>query len=406
MAERLDAVSRALPAGRHRAMVAGLAVSISVAYGCLLYGFSVFITREAAGDDFSTSLLSAAFGGSVLVGALCAPGVGRHVDRHGIRGIIVTGAVLGGTGLTLFAAAEQPWHVLVAWWLLLGPAAAMTFYEPAYVVIDQWCAPVQRVKAIAAMTLFGGLGGPISIAAVTWLVERLGWRSAALVLAAVFAVTLTVVGVALLPGPPHVLRHAATDQPPADDRPRIVSLGRRFAVFTVAGVLIYGAFEAMVLHRIARFEAAGFDLAAVSRWAVVAGVVSLPGRFLLPRLGATRRPTMLLAVVAVVMAVATGFAVAPSTDVELAAHFVVFGVVLGAALPLRAVAMARWYSGVSFGWMMGVQAAWIGVARAGLPFVAGLGRQRVGEGITMAALCVALLTGAALVIMSERVPDQ
>ena len=391
-------VGTELSRARYRAMVGGLALSVSVAYGTLFYGFSVLITEGAAGSEFSTTVLAAGFGGSILTSAVCAPAIGRIADRRGVRGIIVAGAVLGGVGLAAFAAAQQPWHVLVVWWAILGPATAMTFYEPAYVCIDQWCPDVQRATAIGVLTLFAGLSGPVSIATTTWLVEQMGWRDATAWLAAALVAVLVPVALVAVPRrPPAAL---GTVIPPV--RRHDVVRSRRFVLFTAGCVLVYGAFEAMILHQIARFEVAGFALSTVSRWAVIAGIISLPGRFLLPRLGGTRNAAALLAGVAVLLSLATALAIGPSTDAELAGYFLLSGVVVGAALPLRAVAMAKWCSGPSFGWIMGVQAAWIGLARAAGPVVTGVARQHDGDGIAMAAMSVAFLAGAVLVLGSER----
>lgn len=380
-------------------MVAGLALSVSVAYGALFYAFSVLITDEAAASVFTTGILSAAFGGSILVGAATAPVIGRLADRHGIRSITLAGAALGAIGLVAFAHSTQSWQVLTVWWALLGPATAMTFYEPAYVAIDQWCPPERHASAIAVLTLSAGLSGPVSIPATAWSVERFGWRPTTHLLAA--AIVVVLVPVALL-----TLRPAPASQGTDDFRapPAFTSLlrVRHFLLFTIGAVLVYGAFEAAVLHRIARFEQAGFGVTSVARWAAIAGLISLPGRFLLPRLAASRSPTVLLGLVAGVLAVATALAVRPSTDLHLASHFVLFGLVLGAALPLRAVAMSRWYSGRSYGWVMGVQAACIGVARAAGPVVVGLGRQHHGDAMAMAGLVATFMAGAALVIVSGR----
>ncbi|MGZ8786273.1 MAG: hypothetical protein ACXW1Y_12030, partial [Acidimicrobiia bacterium] len=41
-----------------------------------------------------------------------------------LREILGLGALLGAAGLVLFSYATEPWQVLVAWWLLIGPAGA------------------------------------------------------------------------------------------------------------------------------------------------------------------------------------------------------------------------------------------------------------------------------------------
>jgi len=108
-----------------------LSITVMAAFGILFYGFSVYLTDEAAGSEFSTTALSLAYSGAVLSGGLLAMPVGRYADRHGIRLILGLGSVFGLLGLAAFSAAREPWQVVAAWWLLIGPAGAMTFYEPA-----------------------------------------------------------------------------------------------------------------------------------------------------------------------------------------------------------------------------------------------------------------------------------
>jgi MFS family permease len=134
-----------------------------MAFGVILYGFSIFVTDDAAGSAFSKTVLSLAYGGSVIAGGLLAIPLGMRADRMGVRGILAMGGVLAGAGMAVFAAATQPWQVLAAWWFLIGPAGAMTFYEVALVAVDQWCLPQQRPRVLGALTLIGGLAGIVFI---------------------------------------------------------------------------------------------------------------------------------------------------------------------------------------------------------------------------------------------------
>ena len=120
-----------------RAWVIPLAITTMVGFGVILYGFSVYATDQAAGALFSKTTLSIAYGGAVFVGGLLALPVGHFADKHGVRIVIGMGALLGGLGLAGFSFSTQPWQVVATWWLLIGPAQAMIYYEPAYVAIDQ-----------------------------------------------------------------------------------------------------------------------------------------------------------------------------------------------------------------------------------------------------------------------------
>ena len=142
-------------------------------------------------------------------------------------------------------------------------------------------------------------------------------------------------------------------------------------MFTVGAVLAYGGLEALVVHRIARFEDVGFALGTVTLWAAVSGLLTLPGRFVLPVLAGRARATVVFAAVLAVLAAAAGLMIEGGAYWQLALSFVLFGLVFGSALPLRAVVMSEWTAPAVFGTVMGVQAALIAIGRAGVPALVG-----------------------------------
>ena len=117
---------------------------------------------------------------------------------------------------------------------------------------------------------------------------------------------------------------------------------RRFALFTVASLLAFAAVQAVILHRIAIFEQAGFAITVVAWWAAVAGLMSLPGRWIAPYLSRRIRPVLVSAAVTLLMAGAVAVAAVAAMQWPMAMHFIVFGISFGAATPMRAVVMSRW----------------------------------------------------------------
>ena len=87
-------------------------------------------------------------------------------------------------------------------WCLMGLAMATTLYEPAFAAIVQWFAR-HRDRALLTVTLAGGLASTIFMPLATWLLARLGWRTAVLVLAGVLAiVTIPIHAIVLRPPRP------------------------------------------------------------------------------------------------------------------------------------------------------------------------------------------------------------
>lgn len=376
-----------------------MSLVVMVGFGSLFYAYSVLITDEAAGAVFSTSLLSTAYGGFVLIGGLLAFVVGRYADRHGVRGVVGVGAALGAAGLVAVGAAQSGAHVVVASWVLMGPAGAMVLYEPAFVAVDQWFGDAGRGRAIAVLTVIAGLAGPIFVPLTGWLVTSVGWRTTTKVLALCVA-AVGVVGVALIPG-------TGGPRPSGTaDRPRVRALLRdtRFLWYTAAVVLFYGALQAVFFHRIAAFEEVGSAVAAVAGWAGISGLLGFPGRWLAPRVAA-RFAHMLQAALLLVLAASVAMIVAAPGRGLMPAHFIVFGLAFGALLPLRPVIMADWFSGSAFGHIMGTQWSMAALAGAAAPWLVGIGRDFAGgyDGPLVVVL-VALVVGAVLTLRAARSP--
>ena len=377
-----------------------LSITVMAAFGIMFYGFSVYLTDDAAGSEFSTTALSLAYGGAVLGGGLLAMPLGRYADRHGVRLILGLGSVLGFLGLVGFGAAEESWQVVAVWWLLIGPAGAMTFYEPAFVAIDQWCSPQQRPRALAALTVIGGLAGVLFIPGTERLVSALGWRQTTVVLGFVLLVIGGSTSLFAIPKGSFGQHQNPTPKPRAGSLRTLVR-DRRFRLYTLAMMLSFFAAQGVLSHRVARFDEAGFAVAAVALWAAVASALSLPGRWLAPMVATKLRATTVQAVTISLVAVATILMVDGRSSWQMVGHFVFFGIGFGAMLPLRAMIMADWFSGPDYGRIMGVQWTAVGLVGAAGPVVVGVMRdQSNGYGLPMGVLASIYLASVGLILLS------
>jgi MFS family permease len=380
-----------------RIWVFPLAVTVMVGFGVILYGFSVYATDQAAGAEFSKTTLSIAYGGAVFVGGLLALPVGHFADKHGVRLVVGAGALVGGLGLIGFSISHHPWQVVAAWWLLVGPAQAMIYYEPAYVAIEQWSLPQDRARTLATITLIGGLAGVVFIPLIAWLVIQIDWRSAVSLLG--FLLFLVGGSTALFALPRW--NHRSIDATKSEKLSPAVFRDRRFLLYTVALMLILLSTQGVIAHRVARFEEIGFSLATVAFWAAVASALSLPGRWIAPRLAERFGATRVQTIIALIVAVSVLLMVNSASTSQMIGHFFLFGLAFGALLPLRAMVMAGWFSGPTYGRIMGAQ--WTGVvltAAAG-PLLVGVVRDTTGGyGASFAVLSVLFLIASGVIFAS------
>ena len=149
-----------------------LAITQTIGYGILYYGFGVLIKPMEAELGWSRAETSGAFSLALLVAGLCAIPVGRWVDRRGARGLMTAGSALGALLVLAWAHVQS----LTALYLLatgLGLAMSAVLYEVAFTVTAVWFRR-ERPRAMLIITLVAGLASTIFIPLETWLIQSYG----------------------------------------------------------------------------------------------------------------------------------------------------------------------------------------------------------------------------------------
>lgn len=169
-------------------LVVRLGLSQLLCWGVSYYLIGVL--GEAITRDFgwSMTLTYSGFSGALVVMGLTSGWVGRLIDRHGGRPVMVAGSLLLVTGLSGLALSRNLIVYDVSW-AFLGLAMRMTLYEAAFAALA--CiggAAAQR--PISQITLLGGLASTTFWPVGHALSEALGWRGAVFVYAAIALATL------------------------------------------------------------------------------------------------------------------------------------------------------------------------------------------------------------------------
>jgi MFS family permease len=383
-----------------------LAMITNVSYGTIYYAYSVLLGEDAAAGEFGYTLLSGALGLGVVVSGALAPIVGTLCDVAGSRWIFFAGAMFGSAGLATFSWATEGWQVLAAWALLVGPAMACTLYEPAYVTIDQWFASRSTGKAIGMLTLLAGLSAPIFIPLTQRLVESMGWRSATLVLAAVLLVAVGTLALVFLRDRPR--EEARQERLDLKASYRAMAEGfrhtnRTFWLVSASYFLGLAAAFALLFHQVAYLQELGLPAGTAALAAGLAGLVGLPGRIFFPVLGDRVRPSLVIAVIFLMLALSSALLPGAAEWSWLYLYVGLFGISFGAVLPMRAVIMGRHFGGPLYGRLMGLQFALLALATAGGPFAAGILRDASGSyALLPPAIAVMLLLAIPAILAAER----
>ena len=265
-----------------------------VNWGVLFFAFGVLLVPVEASMNAPRWLVTGAFSLGLLISAMAAPAVGRLADRGQGPAVMQAGGLIA-AGLLLVWAAIPTLTVTYLVWAALGACMAAILYEPVFAIVGRaFDDGDTRLRAIATVTVMGGLASTVFIPGTAMLVAQAGWRVAVVVLAVILAVTTQVVtrmALRLVPVSAADLRAALFgDAASAPSRTEAPLLTRYVAVFSISSIVN----SAVAANIVAALIERQLSPARASIIAGLFGVMQLPGRLLMTNPAFTPAPIPLL----------------------------------------------------------------------------------------------------------------
>ncbi len=195
------------PTGR----VAALAIAETLVWAGMFYSFPALIAHWEADLGWSKTELAGAYTAALICSAVCAPFMGKLIDRGHGRAVLTVCAVTGGVLVGLLSIIDASWQFFVLW-LGIGVCMSGCLYEPCFAFVTRMMGGQAR-RAITRITLIAGFAGTVSFPLAGFVAETSGWRVAVLT----FAVIILAVAIPLfrygtaLPAP--------EEEPPAKAAP-------------------------------------------------------------------------------------------------------------------------------------------------------------------------------------------
>ncbi|MFI7616725.1 MFS transporter [Nonomuraea terrae] len=377
-------------------MVAALAITQTAGYGVLYYAFSVFIPPMSRDLRAGVAELTGAITLSVLVSGLVAPVVGRRLDRHGGRGLMTTGSLLGALSVLAWSQVRSVAELYVVCGVL-GVASAMVLYEAAFAVIVAWFDAARRARALLAVTVVAGFASSVFLPLTGVLVELYGWRRALVILAAGYAVTAV---------PLHALVVRGRAAPPHADRREIVRTAvreRPFWLLAAAFLTQTGAVAVMGVLLVTYLITLGHPPVFAAGVAGLLGVLSVTGRLVTTGLQARWPVALVTAAMFALQGLAAVLLPLVGRDtVGAVVGVVLFGLGFGVATIARPALMADRYGTAAYASLSGALALPITVAKAVAPLLAAGLAQVTGYPAVMGAVAAACALGALALVAYER----
>jgi MFS family permease len=165
-----------------RFVVVALGTAQTLAWASSYYLPAILADPIGASIGVPRSWVFGAFSAALLIAAFAGPAVGRIIDRHGGRGVLVLSNIVLAAGLAVLAGATGPIGLFAAW-TVLGIGMSLGLYDAGFAALTALYGHNAR-GPITGITLFAGFASTVSWPLSTVLNDTLGWRETLLVWAA------------------------------------------------------------------------------------------------------------------------------------------------------------------------------------------------------------------------------
>jgi MFS family permease len=334
----------------------------------------------------STAIMMSIF---LVLSGLAAPFAGGLIDRFGPRRVMPLGAFVTGCALLWLSRSSALWHFYVGFGIVAALGSSMLYVVPVTTIVSNWFAR-HRGTAIGIVTAAPGTSQLLLLPLLQYLINRIGWRNAYLLLGAVLVLIPTTLIRLFLYGrpsdrglsvedemrsPKHKGDHATVAEDAAETRTKteLVVLDKewaetewtiwnsirtiRFWALTLVMAMFTVGFFLISIQLVAYLQDKGYSSMVAASVIGLQGFVNIVGTllggFVGDRWGRERTLTLSVAIfiVCIVLLAIGGLTVSPAIVYAFA---VVYGIGFGMAFPTLMASAADLFQGQHFGSILGI----------------------------------------------------
>jgi hypothetical protein len=236
-----------------------LGIAQILAWGTSFYFPAVFAGPIVRDTGWS---LGAVVGGTsvgLLVAGLISPQVGRLIDRHGGRPVLLASSLCYAVGLAGIGLAPAL-PVYIAAWVVLGVGMGTGLYDAVFAALGRMYGSAAR-GPITNLTLFGGFASTVCWPLSAFMIEHAGWRSACFIYAALHLAVALPLQMAVVRRAPATHADAESAKSAAADTAPIAHERTIFALLAVVLSLAAGIGSIVVVHLLIFLQARGVEAA-------------------------------------------------------------------------------------------------------------------------------------------------
>jgi Major Facilitator Superfamily len=270
----LDLAADARPLDR-RVVITALGIAQILAWGTSFYFPAVFAEPIVAETGWSLGFVVGGTSIGLLTAGLISPQVGRAIDVHGGRPVLLASSLFYAAGLAL-AGISPALPIYLAGWVLIGIGMGSGLYDAVFAALGRMYGSEAR-GPITNLTLFGGFASTVCWPLSAFMIEQFGWRSACFIYAAIHLFVMLPLQAAVVGSVRKVEKPHATPTAAADAS-RINNEALIFALVALVLSIAAGIGSIVVVHLLIFLQARGVDFATAVSLGTIFGPAQVGAR--------------------------------------------------------------------------------------------------------------------------------
>jgi len=244
-----------------RIVITALGVSQILAWGTSFYFPAVFSETIVRETGWSLGFVVGGTSLGLLVAGLISPQVGKLIDRHGGRPVLLASSLFYAVGL-VGVSLSPTLPVYLMSWALIGLGMGTGLYDAVFAALGRMYGSEARTP-ITNLTLFGGFASTICWPLSAFMIDHIGWRSACIVYAGLHLIVSLPLQMAVVRAAPAAKAVASDkdDDAQSEAMPRLRSETLIFSLLAIVLSFAAGIGSIVIVHFLIFLQARGVDYA-------------------------------------------------------------------------------------------------------------------------------------------------
>lgn len=269
-------------------------------YGSWYYGMGALLIPLTTEFGWTRTQLTLAFSMRSIEGGLEGPIGGMLIDKYGERKITIISTIIACVGLIAVLFVKTIWQFVFVWGFIVSLGFNLGLYDTVNSAVAKWFHK-DRSRAIGIVTIGGGLGAPVIVPVMTYIIENYSWRVALIfVIASTALIAIPLAYFFMKDHPPEhygMLPDGDHLKKKVDDKeeekidygydftPKEALKTKSFWMMLIAFMLNGGTLAMITIHQMAFHQSLGIDALTAAGILGLMATISLGGRFLTVTLG-------------------------------------------------------------------------------------------------------------------------